>query len=122
MIEKYFGEFFHKDRSLLKELGVPDDYVVPPIKNKVWKYTDTDSGYLIFEECIDAINWQGSVKEFVLTLNRVRLAEYIKKVLNEYGKLFAIAYSPEQEVFGWWRVHFSNNAKVKSPEPPVTLI
>jgi hypothetical protein len=87
MIEKYFSEFFHRDRPLLAELGVKEDQSVPPIKGKVWKYTDTDSGYLIFEECMEAVNWQGSVKEFVLTLNRVRLSEYIKKVLNEYAKV-----------------------------------
>ena len=88
MIEKYFSEFFHRDRPLLRELGVPDDVEVPSIKRKVWKYTDTDSGYLIFEECIDAVNWQGTIKDFVLILNRVRLAEYIKKVLNDYAKTF----------------------------------
>jgi hypothetical protein len=87
MIEKYFHEFFHKDRTLLKSLGVPDDVEITPIKNKVWKYTDTDSGYLIFEECMDVVNWQGSVKEFVLTLNKNRLADYIKKILNEYAKV-----------------------------------
>ena len=86
MIEKYFSEFFHRDKQLLKELGVPEGFEVPTIKRKVWKYTDTDSGYLIFEECIDAVNWQGTVKDFVLILNRVRLADYVKKVLTDYAK------------------------------------
>lgn len=86
MIEKYFSEFYHRDKQLLKELGVPDDFEVKPIKGKVWKYTDTDSGYLIFEECMESINWQGTVKEFVLTINRVRLADYVKKVLGDYAK------------------------------------
>jgi hypothetical protein len=86
MIEKYFSEFFHRDRQLLNELGVPADFEVKPIKGKVWKYTDTDSGYLIFEECIEVTNWQGTVKDFVLTLNRVRLADYVKKVLTDYAK------------------------------------
>jgi len=88
MVEKYFSEIFHRDKTLLKELGVPEDFVVPQIKRKVWKYTDTDSGYLIFEECIDAVQWKGSTKDFVLTLNRVRLADYIKKVLTDYAKSF----------------------------------
>jgi hypothetical protein len=88
MVEKYFHEFFHKDRPLLRELGVPDDVEIKPIKGAVWKYTDTDSGYLIFEECIDAINWQGTVKDFVLKLNNFRLAEFLKKVLNDYAKSF----------------------------------
>jgi hypothetical protein len=47
-----------------------------------------NSGYLIFEECIEAINWQGSVKDFVLKLNKFRLSEFLKKVLNDYAKSF----------------------------------
>jgi hypothetical protein len=88
MVDKYFKEFFHRDRPLLKELGVPDDVEVPRIRGNVWKYTDTDSGYLIFEECMDAVKWQGSVKDFVLKLNSFRLADYIKKILIDYAKSF----------------------------------
>lgn len=43
MIEKYFHEFFHKDKKLHAALGLPDDFEVPQIINSVWKYTDTDS-------------------------------------------------------------------------------
>jgi DNA polymerase elongation subunit (family B) len=88
MVDKYFKEFFHRDKPLLKELGVSDDAEVPRIKGNVWKYTDTDSGYLIFEECMDAVKWQGSVKDFVLKLNSFRLSDYIKKVLQDYAKSF----------------------------------
>lgn len=35
-------------------------------------------------------------------------------VLNEFGKLFGVAYSPEQEVIGWWRIKFSGNCQVES--------
>lgn len=86
MVEKYFSEFFHRDKQLLQALGVKDGQEIKPIKGKVWKYTDTDSGYLIFEECMDAVNWQGSVRDFVLTLNKVRLADYVRKVLTDYAK------------------------------------
>ena len=86
LVEKYFSEFFHRDKELLTALGVVEGQEVPSIKRKVWKYTDTDSGYLIFEECMDAVNWKGGVKEFVLTLNNVRLAAYVKKVLSDYAK------------------------------------
>lgn len=85
MVDRYFKEFFHKDKALHKALNVPDDFEVKPIKGNVWKYTDTDSGYLIFEEVMEAVNWQGSVKDFVLLLNNNRLAEFIKKVLNDYA-------------------------------------
>jgi len=88
MVEKYFHEYFHRDRPLLRELGVPDEVEVSPIKGTIWKYTDTDSGYLIFEECMDVVNWTGSVKDFVLRLNSFRLADFLKKVLNDYAKSF----------------------------------
>lgn len=86
MVDRYFKEFFHKDKALHAALGVKDDWEVRPIKGQVWKYTDTDSGYLIFEEVMEAVNWQGTVKEFVLTLNSNRLAAYIKKVLDDYAQ------------------------------------
>jgi hypothetical protein len=88
MVEKYFHEFFHRDRALLTHLDVPEDVEVKPIKGAIWKYTDTDSGYLIFEECMEVVNWQGTVKDFVLRLNSFRLAAYIKKVLTDYAKTF----------------------------------
>jgi len=86
MVDKYFKEFFHKDKGLHEALGVKPGYEVKPIKGQVWKYTDTDSGYLIFEEVIESVDWKGSVKDFVLTLNSYRLASYIKKVLDDYAK------------------------------------
>lgn len=88
MVDRYFKEFFHRDKPLLAALGVPEGTEVPKIKGNVWKYTDTDSGYLIFEECMAAVNWKGSVKDFVLTINSTRLAAYIKKILNDYAESF----------------------------------
>jgi hypothetical protein len=35
-------------------------------------------------------------------------------VLNENGQLFGVAYSPVQEVVGWWRVVFGDDAKVEA--------
>lgn len=88
MVEKYFHEYFHKDKALLKHLDVPDDFEVKPIKGVVWKYTDTDSGYLIFEECIETVGWKGTVKDFVMRLNSFRLATFIKKVLDDYANTY----------------------------------
>lgn len=86
MVDKYFREFFHKDKQLHQALNVKDDWEVKPIKGQVWKYTDTDSGYLIFEEVMESVGWNGSVKDFVLALNNNRLAAYIKKILDDYAK------------------------------------
>lgn len=85
MVEKYFKEYFHKDKALHKAFGVSEDYDVKPIKRNVWKYTDTDSGYLIFEEVMESIGWDKPIKEFVHILNNTRLDAFIKKVLSDYA-------------------------------------
>lgn len=85
MVEKYFKEYFHKDKALHKAFGVSEDYDVKPIKKNVWKYTDTDSGYLIFEEVMESIGWDKPIKEFVHILNNTRLDAFIKKVLSDYA-------------------------------------
>jgi DNA polymerase elongation subunit (family B) len=85
MIEKYFKEFFHKDKDLHKKLGVPDGVDVPKIKGSIYKYGDTDSGYLSFEEVLEAVKWKGTEKDFVLALNEFRLAGFIKKILADFA-------------------------------------
>ena len=85
MVEKYFKEYFHKDKALHRAFGIADDYEVKPIKRPVWKYTDTDSGYLIFEEVMESIGWDKPIKEFVHILNDTRLDSFIKKVLSDYA-------------------------------------
>jgi len=89
-VDKYFKQYFHKDKPLLEHLGVTDFDSVPKIKGNVWKYTDTDSGYLIFEECMEAVKWEGSVKDFVMRLNDFRLAKFLKKILTSYADSFGV--------------------------------
>lgn len=43
MVDRYFKEFFHKDKPLHEALKVREGWEVKPIKGQVWKYTDTDS-------------------------------------------------------------------------------
>lgn len=85
MINKYFKEAFHLDKKLHKLLGAPTDLVVPKIKNNVPKYSDTDSLYLSFGEPMEAVQWKGTEKEFVLAINEYRLAGFIKKVLSDFA-------------------------------------
>lgn len=85
MIEMYFHEIFHKDVELHKKLGVPEGYVVPKIKGTIYKYGDTDSGYLSFGEVMEAVKWQGNEKDFVMALNDFRIAKFIKNVLNDFA-------------------------------------
>jgi len=84
-IEDYFKNYWHKDSKLHEALGVSD---VKPLKQNVWKYTDTDSGYIIFEEVMESCNWQGEIDEFILKMNELRLAKYINMSLDKYAKSY----------------------------------
>ena len=42
-VEKYFREFWHKDKKLHEKMGIKGP--VKPLTNPVWVYTDTDSIY-----------------------------------------------------------------------------
>jgi DNA polymerase elongation subunit (family B) len=85
-VEKYFKEFWHKDKKLHEAMGITGE--VKPLTRNVWKYTDTDSGYIIFEEVMDSCNWQGTVMDFILKINEHRLADYIKMVLQKYAESY----------------------------------
>ena len=82
-VEKYFKEFWHRDKQLHEAMGITNE--VQPLKRTVWKYTDTDSGYIIFEEVMESCNWDGEVDDFILKINEHRLAGYIKQVLGKYA-------------------------------------
>jgi DNA polymerase elongation subunit (family B) len=85
-VEKYFKEFWHKDKKLHEAMGITGE--VKPLTQNVWKYTDTDSGYIIFEEVMESCNWQGTVMDFILKINKHRLADYIKMVLSKYAESY----------------------------------
>jgi DNA polymerase elongation subunit (family B) len=84
-VEKYFKEFWHKDFTLHKLMGLGE---VKPLKRHIWKYTDTDSGYLIFEEVMESCNWEGTTTEFILQINEHRLSGYLKMVLDKYANSY----------------------------------
>jgi len=82
-VEKYFKEFWHRDKKLHDAMGITNE--VQPLKKTVWKYTDTDSGYIIFEEVMESCKWDGDVQDFILKINEHRLAEYIRTILSKYA-------------------------------------
>jgi DNA polymerase elongation subunit (family B) len=82
LINKYFKEFWHKDLDAHNQLGIQ---VTGKIENPVGIYIDTDSIYVKFDEVIKKSTWQGSEKEFILKIYKVRLADYIEKILQKYA-------------------------------------
>lgn len=45
-----------------------------------------NSGYLSFEEPMDAVQWKGTEAEFVLVINEYRLVGFIKKILSDFAQ------------------------------------
>jgi len=82
LLNKYFREFWHKDTAAHQEMGIE---VKGRIERPVGIYIDTDSVYVKFEEVIKKSNWQGSEKDFILKLYKVRLKDYIEKILQKYA-------------------------------------
>jgi DNA polymerase elongation subunit (family B) len=83
-INRYFQEFWHKDHSLHKQLGITK---VEPVKNEVTVYGDTDSAYVSFQEPLFGSDWKGEdPTEFVLGIYNYRLKEYLKKAFDKYGE------------------------------------
>jgi DNA polymerase elongation subunit (family B) len=82
MLNKYFTDFWHKDKQTHEKLGIN-------VKGQVYKpvviYIDTDSCYVAFEEVLNKCDWQGSEKDFILQLYEIRLKEYLEKVLGKYA-------------------------------------
>lgn len=83
---KYFKEFFAKDKKVLAALGVPEGAEVYPVAKPVAVYADTDSLYISFQDVMKSVGWTGSAKDFVLKLNEVRLAGYFRSILKMYAE------------------------------------
>jgi DNA polymerase elongation subunit (family B) len=82
LMNKYFTEFWHKDTQAHKQIGIT---VTGRVEKPVGIYIDTDSVYVKFDEVIAKSTWKGSEKDFILTLYKVRLKDYIEKILQRYA-------------------------------------
>ncbi len=84
MINKYFREYWSKDKDVHAKMGITS--VKGDAKNPVVIYIDTDSCYLSFQEVLENCDWQGTEKDFVLSLYEHRLSDFNVKILEKYAK------------------------------------
>ena len=82
LINRYFKDFWHKDTDAHEAIGIK---VTGKIEKPVGIYIDTDSIYVKFDEIIKKSDWEGSEKDFILKIYKVRLADYIEKILQKYA-------------------------------------
>jgi len=88
MTDKYFKEFFHRDKALHKNMGFADDIKINKVQRPVCQYVDTDSAYISFGEPLINSQFKGSEKEFVLLLNEHRLSSFYNNIFDEYSKKY----------------------------------
>lgn len=82
MLNKYFNEFWHKDIETHKKMGIE---VSGKVLKPVVIYIDTDSCYVTFEEVLENSNWEGTEKDFIMTLYEARIKDYLENVLSRYA-------------------------------------
>ena len=82
VIDKYFLEFWHKDRSLHQQIGLEK---VNPVKKDVSVYGDTDSVYISFENVVKSCDWQGDPIDLIHLIYKHRLKEYLEKGFEKYA-------------------------------------
>lgn len=83
VINRYFLEFWHKDFDLHKKMGLTR---VEKVDLPVVLYVDTDSNFVSFEEVLMKCDWQGSPKDFILTVYKEFLKSYLSKCFDIYAQ------------------------------------
>ena len=83
IINKYFHEHWHLDTEIHEKMGVRN---VRPISAEMVIYVDTDSNYVNFGNVIASCDFDCTPLDFILKLNDLRLASYIKNCLDIYAK------------------------------------
>jgi hypothetical protein len=83
---RYFNEFWHKDKSLHEKLGLTE---VKQVKDDVAVYGDTDSCYVTFEEVVSGCDWKDDPIKLIHGIYKNRLDEYLgtsfRKFAESYG-------------------------------------
>lgn len=83
IINRYFLEFWHKDKKLHEKLGLKR---VEKVDLPVVIYIDTDSNYVSFEEILSKCDWTGTPKDFILRIYNEFLKDYLNKCFDIYSQ------------------------------------
>ena len=84
VINKYFSEFWHKDKELHAKLGITGE--VKPVTKPMVVYADTDSNYISFNEVFNSCGWKGEPEDLILGINEHRLNDYLNKCFEKYAE------------------------------------
>ena len=80
---RYFNEFWHKDKKLHEILGLTR---VEKITEDVAVYGDTDSCYVTFEEVVAGCDWKEDPIKLIHGIYKNRLNEYLTTSFKRYAE------------------------------------
>lgn len=83
ILNRYFKDFWHKDKTLHEKLGIK--HRVEKVINDVVVYGDTDSTYLSFEEVVESCKFEGDIKQLIIGMYNHRLEDYINTCFAKYA-------------------------------------
>jgi hypothetical protein len=83
IINRYFNEFWHKDKSLHEAIGVN---ILKPVKDEVSVYGDTDSVYVTFEEVVKSCDWDKEPIKLIHEIYKHRLNDYLQKSFTKFAE------------------------------------
>jgi hypothetical protein len=81
IINRYFNEFWHRDKELHDKLGITR---ADRITREVAIYGDTDSCYVTFQDVVYGCDWQDDPRKLILNIYNYRLKDYLEKA---FGRL-----------------------------------
>lgn len=82
ILNRYFMEFWHRDKQLHDKLGISK---VSPIPQEVVVYGDTDSCYITLQDIVYTVDWQGDPRELIQEIYKHRLKDYLDINFTTYG-------------------------------------
>ncbi len=82
LVNDYFMNQWHLDKDLHQQMGLN---VVRKVNKEPVRYIDTDSNYVTFEDMLASCDWEGTEKDFILTFNKLRFAEYLDEEFKKYS-------------------------------------
>jgi hypothetical protein len=82
IFNRYFTEFWHRDKELHDILGITR---AEKIKDEVTVYGDTDSVYITFENLVKGCDWDKDPRQLLLQIYKHRVKSYIEKSYASYA-------------------------------------
>ena len=83
IFNRYFADFWHRDKDLHAKLGLTQ---VKRVTQEVSVYGDTDSCYVTFEEVAEGCDWKEDPRDLLLKIYQYRIKDYIEKSYLSYAE------------------------------------